>query len=45
MSCKWEKESSIVQASIKKIKNTNIGLPIHIIFDDFYDKQSGALYI
>jgi hypothetical protein len=27
-----------MQASIQRLKYTNIGLPIHIIFDDIYDK-------
>ena len=30
-----------MQASIQKIKYTNIGLPIYIIFGDFYEKQFG----
>jgi hypothetical protein len=40
----WMKQR-YMQASIQKIKYTNIGLPIHIIFDDFYDTQFGAFYL
>jgi hypothetical protein len=35
----------IFQSPKIPLRNTNIGLTIYIIFDDFYDKQFGVFYL